>query len=87
MKVWQIVSVLLLSLVLVGSAACNPFGGGSEEEVSQQLVTVVRDDLIVSISGSGNTGVANEAEVTFGVGGKIEKIYVEENDRVSQHLG
>lgn len=84
MKVWQIISVLLLCLVLVGSAACNPFGGGNEEEVSRQLVEVVRGDLIVSISGSGNIEVANEAELTFGVGGKIDKIYVEKGDRVSK---
>jgi len=83
-KVWQVISVLLLFLVLVGSAACNPFGGGNEEEVSQQRVEVVRGDLMVSISGSGNVEVANEAELTFGVSGKIEKIRVKEGDRVSK---
>ncbi len=82
MKAWQIVSVLL-ALVLVGAAACNPFGGGDQEETGPQLVEVVRGDLTVSISGSGSIEVAEEAKSSFGVGGRIEKIYVEEGDRVS----
>ena len=82
MKAWQIVSVLLV-LVLVGAAACNPFGGGDQEETGPQLVEVVRGDLTVSISGSGSIEVAEEAKSSFGVGGRIEKIYVEEGDRVS----
>jgi len=64
--------------------ACRPFGGGEEEEIAQQLVRVVRGDLIVSVSGAGNIDVSNEAEPTFGVGGKIDKIYVEEGDEVSE---
>lgn len=80
MKNWRIVVILLLCLVLAGAIACTPFGG--EEEVSQQLVEVVRGDLIVSVSGSGNIVVSNEANLTFGSGGKIAKIYVDEGDKV-----
>ncbi len=83
MKIWRIVAVLLLCLALAGSVACNPFGG-DEEETSQQLVEVVRGDLTVSVSGSGNIEVSNEAELAFGVGGKIDKIYVDEGDEVSK---
>ena len=84
MKDWRIVAVLLLCLVLAGSTACGLFGDNDEEEVSQQLVEVVRDDLIVSISGSGDIQVANEAKLTFGVGGRIDRIYVEESDTVTE---
>jgi len=61
--------------------ACNPFGG--EEEVSQQLVEVVRGDLTISVSGSGNIEVSDEGKLAFGVGGRIDKIYVEEGDSVT----
>ncbi|MFC2017420.1 efflux RND transporter periplasmic adaptor subunit [Chloroflexota bacterium] len=83
MKSWRIVVVLLLCLVLVSSAACNPFGGNGEE-LSQQLVEVVRGDLTVSVSGSGKIQVTNEARLTFGIGGRVDKIYVEEGDTVTE---
>ena len=75
MKSWRIVAVLLLYVVLASSTACNPFGG-DKEEASQQLVEVVRGDLTVSVSGSGNIEVSNEVNLAFGVGGRIDKIYV-----------
>jgi len=81
-KSWRVVTVLLLCLVLAGSVACNPFAD-DEQEASQQLVEVVRGDLIVSISGSGSIEVANEVKLAFGVGGRIDKIYVEEGDNVT----
>ena len=81
---WRIVVVLLLCLALVGSTACSPFGGGDEQEASQQLVEVVRGDLTVSVSGSGSVEVANEARLAFGSGGKVDEICVKEGDRVSE---
>lgn len=84
MKDWRIITVLLLCLVLASSTACNPFGGGSKEEASQQLDEVVRGDLTISVSGTGNIAVANEARLTFGTGGKIDKIYIKEGDKVSE---
>ncbi len=83
MKSWRIIAVLLLCLVLAGSTACDTFGGG-EEEVTVRLVDVVRGDLAVIVSGSGNIEVSDEAELTFGVSGKVAKIYVDENDTVSK---
>ena len=82
MKIWQIVTILLLSLTLTGSIACNPFAG--DEEAALQLAEVVRGDLIVSVSGSGNIDISNEAELAFGVGGRITQIYVEEDDEVNK---
>jgi len=49
-----------------------------------QLVEVMRGDLTISVSGSGSIGVANEAELAFDGGGKVDKIYVDEGDEVSQ---
>ncbi len=81
MKSWSIAIVLLLSLVLIGSLSCNP-AGAEEPKTLQQ--SVVQDDLTVSVSGSGNIEVANEIKLAFGVAGKIDKIYFDEGDNVSE---
>jgi len=83
MRRWRILGILLLCVALTGSIACNPFGGG-EEEVEQQLIEVVRGDLIFSVSGSGNIEISTEVNLTFDVGGRIDKIYVEEGDSVTK---
>jgi len=82
MRNWLILIILLLCLALAGSTACNPFGG-EEGEISQQLVEVVRGDLAISVSGSGNIEVSDEGKLAFGVGGRIDKIYIEEGDSVT----
>ena len=74
--------LILTFLVLTGATACNPFAG--EEGVSQQLVEVLRGDLTVSVSGSGNIEIPDELNLTFGVDGRIEKINVEEGDEVTK---
>lgn len=85
MKHWKIVAILLLCLTLAGSVACSPFrGGGDEEESVSQLVEVVLGDLSVIVSGGGNIAVADEADLTFVSSGKVDKIYVEEGDEVSE---
>ncbi len=83
MKSWRMVAVLVLCLVLASCLACNPFAG-EKEEVSQQLVEVVRGDLTISVSGSGNIEVSNEARLAFDIGGRIVEIKVEEGDRVTR---
>jgi len=83
MRRWETIGVLLLCLALVGCVACNALGGGTEE-VSQQLVSVVRGDLTVTVTGSGNIGVSDEAKLNFGSGGKIDRIFVKEGDRVNK---
>lgn len=82
MRRWRIIIALLLIPVLAGTTACNPFGGGDKEEVIQQLVKVVRGDLAVSVSGSGNIEASREARLSFGSGGRVDRIYVEESDVV-----
>ena len=83
MKNWRIAVVLLLCLVLTSFVACNPFAGG-EPEATEEMVKVVRGDLTVTVSGSGNIEVSHESNLAFGIGGRVEKIYVKEGDKVSQ---
>ena len=84
MRKWGTIgTIVLLCLALAGVTACNPFGG-DQEETTQQLIEVVRGDLIVSVSGSGNIVVTDEANLAFGSGGKIARIYVDEGDEVSK---
>jgi len=81
MKKWGTIGfILLLCVALAGTIGC----GGSQDGTSQQLSEVVRGDLVVSISGSGNIVVADEANLAFGTSGKIERIYVEEGDEVNK---
>ncbi|MFC2072181.1 HlyD family secretion protein [Chloroflexota bacterium] len=81
MKSWPIVIVLLLCLVLVGSLSCSPTDAKEQETLQQ---TVEQDELTITVSGSGNIEVSNELKLTFGVAGKVDKIYVEEGDNVTE---
>jgi RND family efflux transporter MFP subunit len=74
-----ILSVMLLSLP--GTTACNSLGG-SQDTVNQQLVTVTRGDLTMSVSGKGKIETSREARLTFGSAGKVEKMLIKEGDMV-----
>ena len=81
MKKWGTIgTILLLCLALVSTISC----GGGKEEITQQLIEVVRGDLIVSVSGSGNIEVSNEAKLAFGSGGRVDKMLISEGDDVSE---
>lgn len=82
MRKWKIASIASLCLMLVSTIACNPFGGGNTGATEQQ-VEVTRGNLIISVSGSGNTRVTSESNLTFGVSGRIKTIYIEEGDNVT----
>ena len=82
MKMRRTIIVMLLCLSLIGLTACNPLGDGGQS--TQQAVAVTRGDLMVSVSGSGNIEASKEARLSFGSGGRIERIYVEEGDTVSK---
>lgn len=82
MRRWGIVAALLMVLFLGSATACNPFGG-DEEEISQRLVEVVRGDLALTVSGSGNIEIADDIDLAFDIGGRIARINVEEGDNVA----
>ncbi len=74
-------SILFLTLLaLLGTSACDSLGG-AQETVSQQ-VEVTRGDLAISVTGNGKIKTSREARLTFGSGGKVDKILVEEGDVV-----
>jgi len=79
MKNWGMVAVLVVGMMLVGLSAC-----GESDENRYQLIEVVPGDLMVTVSGSGNIEVSNEAYLAFGVGGTVGELYVEEGDEVTQ---
>ncbi len=83
MKNWRIATMLLVSLALLGLTACNSLGG--QNKLVEQSVKVVKGNLTAKVSGSGNIAVANEAEMSFGMAGRVDEIYVEEGEEVSTY--
>ncbi len=83
MKNWRVIAILLLCLVLGGVIVWRLFVD-NEQEVGPQLFEIVRGDLTISVSGSGNIEISNEASLAFAVGGRVDKIYVKEADKVSK---
>lgn len=81
MRKCGIIVILLLALVLTATNAC---GSGDTEVTSQQLVEVVRDNIHVTVTGDGNIEASRETRLTFGSGGKVDKISVKEGDKVSK---
>ena len=81
MKKLSIITIILLTIViLVGLTACQ----GNKTATQQQSATVTRGDLTVSINGSGFIETSNEAKLSFGTGGKIKEITVDEGDEVKK---
>ncbi|MEE9464842.1 MAG: efflux RND transporter periplasmic adaptor subunit, partial [Candidatus Neomarinimicrobiota bacterium] len=79
MNKWRIIGLGLLVFILTGVTACNPLGEG--EEVQLQ-VKVIRSDLNIYVSGSGNIEASEEAKITFGTSGRLAAINVEKGDIV-----
>ncbi len=78
----KITSGLILALAcltLVGLAAC---GRGAETE--QQVVKVIRGDIMVSVSADGNLSLLQHQKLTFGTSGTIAEISVKEGDQVTE---
>jgi RND family efflux transporter MFP subunit len=81
-KLWLIIAASVLVLALVGVTACPSSGGGATSEV--ELVQVVRGDLTVIVSGSGNISVSEDASLAFGTGGTVEAVDVKAGDQVKE---
>ena len=79
MKKLRVIAALLLLIILTTVTACNPLG--EDEEGAEQYVEVGTGDLLVTVSGSGNIETAEDANLSFGSGGRIARIYIEEGDR------
>ena len=79
MRRWGIVGIVLLCLVLVGVVSCT---GDQSQQTERQLVEVVRGDLTVIVSVSGNINVVKDADLAFIASGRIARVYVDDGDRV-----
>ncbi|MFC1931455.1 HlyD family secretion protein [Chloroflexota bacterium] len=77
MKRRGIIGILLLGLILIGAIACD---GGDEETTAE----TVKGGINVTVTGDGNIEASSHERLTFGSGGKIDKIYVKEGDRVNK---
>jgi RND family efflux transporter MFP subunit len=83
MKVWKIIAVPLMILVLIlPVAACST--GNNQPYMQTQQVQVVRGDLVTKVSGSGKIAVSTDAKLSFGSGGKLAVLNVQEGDRITK---
>jgi HlyD family secretion protein len=80
MKFWQSIIVgSLLITTLAGLAACKPLS--ANQEPAQQM-QVTPGDLTIKVNGNGKIGVANDAKLSFNVGGKVAQLNVKKGDSV-----
>jgi HlyD family secretion protein len=59
-------------------------GGKTQEAAKGQVVEVTRGDLTLAVTADGNLVMPKEVRLRFGTPGTVEKIYVEEGDRVKE---
>jgi HlyD family secretion protein len=78
MKFW--LPALLVLVVLLGVATCAS-GGGEPKYITE---AVTQRSLVLSVTATGNLRPTNQVEVGSEVSGKIDHIYVDVNDRVTQ---
>jgi len=72
------IGILLLGLILITATACS---SDDKETTGQQQA---EGDINVTVTADGNIVATREARLTFGSGGKVEEIYVEEGDKVNK---
>jgi len=83
MKVWKIIAVPLIILALILSVtACST--ASNQQYTQTQQVQVVRGDLITKVNGSGKIAVSTDDKLSFGSGGKLAVLNVQEGDRVTK---
>jgi HlyD family secretion protein len=81
LKGWRLGAFLFLCLTAVGTLSCDALGGKTGG-TTQQLVTVTRGDLTVTVSGSGNIEAINYRRLAFSAPGQVGKIHVAEGQKV-----
>lgn len=74
MKRWLIFIVCLLTLALFG---CTQVPSTPEETVN-----VTRGDIVLTVEVNGNLEMPRKAGLSFGIGGTVEEVMVEEGDKV-----
>ena len=82
MKKIRTITAILLLVVITAVTACNPLEQG--EAGAEPYAEVRSGDILLTVSGSGNIETSIDANLSFGAGGRIAKIYVEEGDRVAK---
>ena len=100
-KVIKLALILLALLTVVGFAACASTTAQSttqpektavssspvsKPESRTQPVDAAPSNQINKVDGSGNTAVSTDAKLTFGTGGKIEKLNIKKYDRVTKGM-
>jgi multidrug efflux pump subunit AcrA (membrane-fusion protein) len=75
-------AVLALALVCTGLTGCA--GKSGEPTGKTQVAVVTRGDLTLAVTADGNLVMPHEVRLRFGTPGTVEKIYVEEGDRVKE---
>jgi HlyD family secretion protein len=73
--------ILALALAVAGVTGC---AGKTEEAAEGQIVEVTRGDLTLAVTADGNLVMPREVRLRFGTPGTVEKIYVEEGDKVKE---
>jgi HlyD family secretion protein len=81
MKIWKFMGIPFVVLILI-LAGCNQ--SKAQPSTPSQTVTVTRGDLTVKVNGSGKIAVANDANLSFGSGGKLALLNIKEGDLVKK---
>jgi HlyD family secretion protein len=76
----RLLFIAICSLLVLTFTACS--SGGNQNP--QQQTEVIRGNLVIKANGSGKVNFENDANVDFGTGGKIAKLYVKEGDLVKK---
>jgi multidrug resistance efflux pump len=75
----RLTDALLVLLLIIIATSCSQ----SKKQIpADQMATVTRGDLMISISSDGNLNMPNEAYLKFGLPGTVKEIRVEKGDVV-----
>jgi HlyD family secretion protein len=72
---------LIVAICLVGAVLT---GCGQPKESTQETAEIIRGDLIIGVSVSGNLVMPHRTDLSFGTTGMVEEVLVEEGDSVGK---